>query len=101
MKKLSASFTIAALAASIVAVGTMPGMAASKKRVQAAPYAHSAPYATGGTYGRWFFYDGSQERLGRTVAGAAPNILATGAGVRCEFRYMMRNGQRIKYEYCE
>jgi hypothetical protein len=101
MTSYSANFKIAAIAAGLVAVGAMPGMAASKKRVPPAPYAHSAPFATGGAYGSWFFSDGSQERLGRTVAGAAPNILATGAGVRCQFRYVVRNGQRIKYEYCD
>jgi hypothetical protein len=100
MKRLYAS-TIMALAAGLVLAATAPSDAASRKRVgQAAPQGQETIFI-GRAYGNWFFSDGSQQRLGRTVAGAAPNILATGDGVRCEFRYMMRNGQRFKYEFCE
>jgi hypothetical protein len=100
MKSLYA-IKIMGLAAGLVFAATAPGDAASKKRVrQAAPQGQETVYI-GRAYGNWFFSDGSQERLGRTVAGAAPNILATGDGVRCEFRYMIRNGQRLKYEFCE
>jgi hypothetical protein len=100
MKKLSA-FTIMALAAGLSCAATLPGHAASKKPVKQAAPQSQAPIYIGRAYGNWFFSDGSQQRLGRTVAGAAPNIIATGDGVRCEFRYISRNGQRLKYEYCE
>ena len=58
-------------------------------------------HAQGGFFGGWFYSDGSQQYNSRAVAGAAPNRLATGRGVRCEYRYVVRNGQRIRYRYCE
>lgn len=82
MSKPSSMLKIAALSAAMLAVSTLPGMA-------------------GGFFGEWFFSDGSQQRLSRTLAGAAPNIIATAAGVRCDYRYVVRNGQRVKYEVCE
>lgn len=55
----------------------------------------------GGAYGGYFYNDGSQARNSRTIAGAAPNSLATfQGGVRCEYRYTYRNGQKQRYEYC-
>lgn len=82
MSKPSSMLKTAALSAAMLAASTLPGMA-------------------GGFFGEWFFSDGSQQRLSRTVAGAAPNIIATAAGVRCDYRYVVRNGQRVKYEVCE
>jgi hypothetical protein len=57
--------------------------------------------AQGGFFGKWFYQDGSQAYNARAVAGAAPNPLATAAGVRCEYRYVNQNGQRVRYEICE
>jgi hypothetical protein len=100
--RLIAAAAVTILAAGAVAGMTLPGLAASKKaKPVAQPPSQSAPFiGFGGAFGRYFAPDGSQQRLNRTVAGAAPNILATGAGVRCEYRYVVQNGQRIKYEYC-
>ncbi len=100
MKNLSAGLTMAALASVMIAAAPNPGIAASKKKQVQQPV-QTVPVISGRPYGNWFFSDGSQQWLGRTVAGAAPNIIATGAGVRCEFRYAVSNGQRVKYEYCE
>lgn len=63
--------------------------------------AGTTAHAQGGFFGSWFYQDGSQAFNSRAVAGAAPNALATGRGVRCEYRYVVRNGQRIRYQYCE
>ena len=82
MSKPSSMLKIATLSAAMLAVTAMPGLA-------------------GGFFGDWFFSDGSQQRLSKTVAGAAPNIIATSNGVRCDYRYVVRNGQRVKYEVCE
>ena len=103
MTSLRASLTTAAIAAGVIAATTLPGVAAPKKKPAKypAPAVQTAPRASGGAYGKWFFSDGSQQWLGRTVAGAAPNIIATGAGVRCSFAYRVQNGQRVKYEICE
>jgi hypothetical protein len=100
--KLSAAIAATSIAAIISGVIAAPALAASKKAVVAPPPNQAAPFiGFGGAFGRYFPSDGSQQWLGRTVAGAAPNILATAAGVRCEYRYIVQNGQRIKYEYCD
>jgi hypothetical protein len=57
--------------------------------------------AAGGFFGTWFYKDGSQAYNARAVAGAAPNALATARGARCEYRYIVQNGQRVRYEICE
>ena len=87
MNGLLANLKITAIAAGVIAAATLPGLAASKKKPAKypAPAVQTAPPVSGGAYGKWFFSDGSQQWLGRTVAGAAPNIIATGAGVRCSF----------------
>ncbi len=82
MSNPSSMIRMAVLSAALLAATTMPGMA-------------------GGFFGNWYFNDGSQQRVSRTVAGAAPNIIATSRGVRCDYRYVVRNGKRIKYEVCE
>ena len=61
----------------------------------------TAADAQGGFFGSWFYRDGSQEFNARAVAGAAPNVLANAGGVRCEYRYIVQNGQRIRYQFCE
>ena len=57
--------------------------------------------AQGGFFGSWWYSDGSQAFNSRAVAGAAPNALATASGVRCEYRYVVQNGQRVRYQVCE
>jgi hypothetical protein len=100
--RLIAAAAVTILAAGAFAGMTLPGLAAAKNaRPVAQPPAQTVPFvAYGGAFGRYFAPDGSQQWLGRTVAGAAPNIIATGAGVRCEYRYIVQNGQRIKFQYC-
>ncbi|GIL00653.1 MAG: hypothetical protein BroJett030_05520 [Alphaproteobacteria bacterium] len=61
----------------------------------------AGPAVSGGFFGNWFPADGSQSFNSRAVAGAAPNSLATGRGVRCEYRYVVRNGVRERYEFCQ
>jgi hypothetical protein len=103
MTSLRSTLKITTIAAGMIAAATLPGLAASKKKPvhNTAPAVQIAPPTSGGAYGKWFFSDGSQKWLGRTVAGAAPNILATGAGVRCSYVYRVQNGQRVRYEVCE
>ncbi|MGI9402820.1 MAG: hypothetical protein ACR2O0_16300 [Rhizobiaceae bacterium] len=55
----------------------------------------------GGAFGNYYYSDGSQPRNSRTIAGAAPNSLATfQGGVRCEYRYSYINGRKQRFEYC-
>lgn len=99
--RLSAAIAVTFGAAIISGITAGPALAASKKAAAATPTNQAAPFiGFGGAFGRYFPSDGSQQWLGRTVAGAAPNIRATAAGIRCEYRYIVQNGQRIKYEYC-
>ncbi len=100
--KASAAISATFVATVALCITTAPALAASKKAVVAPPPNQAAPFiGFGGSFGRYFPSDGSQKWLGRTVAGAAPNIRATAAGVRCEYRYIVQNGQRIKFEYCD
>ena len=50
---------------------------------------------------KWGFWDGSQDWISESAVSATPNILAIVAGVTCNFRYVVRNGKRVKQEYCE
>ncbi len=74
----------------------------AKSAIALAVLAASAVSASafGGAFGSYFYSDGSQQRLSRTVAGAAPNARATAAGVRCSYQYFIQNGERVRYEIC-
>ena len=88
------------LAVALLTVDVSAVSAASSKTTPPPPKNSSTGFvAYGGAFGRYFGPDGSQQRLNRTVAGAAPNIIATGAGVRCEYRYIVQNGQRLRFQY--
>jgi hypothetical protein len=98
-----ASFRGAAtlLAVALLTMDVSAGLAASRKTTPPPPQnTVTNIVAYGGAFGRYFVPDGSQQRLNRTVAGAAPNIIATGAGIRCEYRYVVQNGQRLRFQYC-
>lgn len=82
MVRSAAILKISVIAMAMLAAATVPGLA-------------------GGAFGNWYWSDGSQQRLDKTVAGAAPNIIATGNGVRCDFRYFVQNGKRVRVEVCE
>jgi hypothetical protein len=82
MSKPAAILKTTALAMAMLGAATVPGIA-------------------GGAFGNWYWSDGSQQRVGKVVAGAAPNIIATGNGVRCDYRYFVQNGKRVRVQVCE
>ena len=57
------------------------------------------PY--GGFYGHYYVPDGTQERLSRTIPGAAPTAWATSNGVRCSYMFVVRNGVRERHYICD
>lgn len=65
----------------------------------------AAPAAMAGTtdyFGNYYYSDGSQERLSRVIAGAAPNMDATyNGGVRCHFRFIVRPEGKQRIQVCE
>jgi len=79
----------------------IPASLAAAVMLAASPSFAQNQRVFGGAFGNFYYSDGSQARNSRTIAGAAPNSLATfQGGVRCEYRYGYVNGQKQRYEYC-
>ena len=79
----------------------IPASIAAAVMMAATPSFAQGQKFIGGAFGNFFYSDGSQARNSRTIAGAAPNSIATfQGGVRCEYRYIYQNGKKVRYEYC-
>jgi len=100
MKSVSETIKFAARSVLVVLAATMPGIAASAE----GPAPTNTRASTAAFDERDIgspFWDGSRQMPGNAQIGATPAILAIMAGVTCNFRYVVRNGKRVKEKYCE
>jgi hypothetical protein len=52
-------------------------------------------------FGSWLLGGGPERQVATEVAAIAPNAGVTVNGVRCNYGYVVRGGERIRQEICE